>query len=396
MFSKNKKINHLSTYILFSLISFALIILPHFDLEGNLTDPDSDILYFTNQTLSSFIYTIKNEIGVNRILAFSMNTMLSHLFELIPFKAYLVVLIFYSIYFIICEKILSLLGVTRDHRLLIFFFSTSSILIIPTVFLWMRTMMELFSVLLAWFFINLIVKSNSERKKSFLIILWGILSFMVYELHYPFFVVILISFGLVSTKIIKWGILFTTFLYLTNFFQNPKINIGLDVFFIKLKNLLPYVSLKMTQLSNSLRFESLESILIPVFFFIVFSLFCLKYFNDSAKKRLQFVFSGKLHIFFTIVILLVFFMLSSPSTLESIKSEGKISWNVLNIFWFNIILYLMLGKKSNFVRSLNFFTLVFITALSSSLNQIFRYHLDLDNTDFFSNSVFKNVVAYVN
>ena len=94
-------------YILCILLGFSLTIYPIFNFEGNLKD--NDFLFFISMDFNQYINIIKNDLGLYRILAFTFEYIIPKIFENIPYKSYIVLIFFYLTYYILCEKILSLL-----------------------------------------------------------------------------------------------------------------------------------------------------------------------------------------------------------------------------------------------------------------------------------------------
>ena len=105
-------------YLLCIVIGFVLTIYPIFNFEGNLKD--NDFLFFISMDFNQYINVIKNNIGLNRIIAFTFEYIIPKIFENIPYKSYIVLIFFYLTYYILCEKILSLLEIAENIRVLIF------------------------------------------------------------------------------------------------------------------------------------------------------------------------------------------------------------------------------------------------------------------------------------
>ena len=107
MFSVYDYDNNITKYLFLTLISFILILQPLFRYDGLLVD--TDYIDFLLMDFSGLFVEI-SEHGIYRSLSITYLFILSELFNLIPFHSYIICASFYLTYFLLCEKILKLLG----------------------------------------------------------------------------------------------------------------------------------------------------------------------------------------------------------------------------------------------------------------------------------------------
>ncbi len=387
----NKQNNLTSKYILCSLFSFILIVSPIFKFDGQVLD--RDFLFFVNLEFNEFIDFIENRFGLYRIIAFSFEYLIPKIFQNFPFKSYIVLIIFYLTYYILCEKILSLFKIQENLRILFFVSATSTILILPTIFTWTRTQNEFLSILISWFFVTQIIKSKSTILSSLLVVVWGILSLLSYELHFPFLIILLLSFGFISWKIIFTGIIILPLVMLVVQVNERKIVSDLTDITSNFYHLFPYIELKLFELIFSLKHAVLNTVILP-FLSVIFMLFFHFLNSKKVPSHPNNSIMINLNIFSLSFLMMLLLYIISP-THEAYSINGKINWNIINIFWVNILISLVHNSKNKFLNSLMLIPIFSTMLISGILIRILKNEALSNNFHFLQNSLFKNISTYI-
>ena len=356
-------------YFMLGALSFFLTIFPLFNFQGLLIDYDYSWLVDLNLKGLFEQYEVH---GFYRIINLTVLFVASKVFSLIPVHSYFVILIFYISYFVLCEKILSLLKFPENTRLFIFFFSTSFILALPTVFLWSRTLNEFIAIIISWFFVKKIIESTNDTKKLFFVLIWGLVSLASYELFFPFLLTVLISRGLIrSFALFFAGLITFPAMLLVLPFNMQKTTFSISSFWNSMSNLVYYIKLKLSEILYTLTFFSPELIFIPIVIMILVISFYIFEISKTLSLTHQ---SPNLNIFIivgSLGVLLAFFILDKNSSKDMISINGKLSWNVLNGFWFCLVLFLLTIKAKTFMRIILFFFPLAGSFISAILSRIF-------------------------
>ena len=380
-------------YMLCILISFILTIYPIFNFEGKLQD--SDLQFFINMDFNQYLNIINNDLGLWRIIAFSFEYIIPKIVENVPYKSYIVLLTFYLTYYILCEKILSLLKFSENVRLLIFLSLTSTIFILPTMLTWTRTQNEFLSVLISWFFISKIVNSQSTLTSSFFVIAWGIFSLLSYELHFPFLILLLFSFGFIDRRIVLFGILTLPIVFLIIPVLKYKINLEFNHLILSPFLILPYLENKFYQLISTLQEVSLLNIITPLIIIsIAFTLHLINSKNIICKPKYSYISYCQIPIL-SLFVLVIFFMIAWPSTFKEIVSYGKLNWNTLNIFWLNIMIALSYKYKNDIFNKIMTIPIFLMMLLSGVLVRLINNNIYVNKEGIVINEIFKNIIYYM-
>lgn len=391
------QINYKFLYLLATICSFIIVVHPLFHYNGLLID--YDYKDFVVLDFSGLILEFQ-EHGMYRVFNLIVAFSLAKVFDFLPFQSYAVLLIFYITYLILFEKIFKLLRFSLQIRLTCYFLSTSTILALPTIFLWSRAMNELLSVLLAWFFISKIVSTKNEWTSILIVIVWGLFAIMTYELHFPFFVGLLLALGFLGIKSVLISSFCLPFLYFLLPIKIGKIDLSFGSFVSNIDNLFFYINLKVTELLFTLSFFRLEDLYISVII-IVISLYTFSYRRENIesviKNRTCF-----LIIVLNTFVIFIFYVLSKSNNPETIPTYGKLSWNVVNAYWiFSIAAIISVAK--NKVALLSISIPVFcITSLSAVLVRILSREIRLNDqvkpsslVENINYSVFKNIFFFL-
>ena len=380
-------------YILCILISFILTIYPIFNFEGKLQD--NDLQFFINMDFNQYLNIIKNDLGLWRIIAFSFEYIIPKIFENVPYKSYIVLLTFYLTYYILCEKILSLLKFSENVRLLIFLSLTSTIFILPTMLTWTRTQNEFLSILISWFFISKIVNSQSTLTSSFFVIAWGIFSLLSYELHFPFLIILLFCFGFINRKTILLGILALPIILYIIPPLKYKINVEFSHLVSSLFYIFPYLENKFDQFIFTYQEVSLLNTITPLILVsIAIILHSINSKNIIYKPQYSYI-NYCLIVILSFFLLIIFFTIAWPSSLEQIVLNGKLNWNVINVFWLNILIILTYNYKNMVLNKIMFIPIFLVMLSSGILARIMNHNIYSNKTDILINGLFKNILSYV-
>ena len=374
------------------LVGFLVTLSPIFSFDGKLQD--ADYIFFVSMDFTQFLNIIKNEIGSWRVIAFSFEYLIPKIFYNAPFKSYIALFIFYFTYFVLCEKILSLLRIKENLRILIFSSLTTTVFVLPTVLTWTRTQNEFLAVLISWFFIKKITKSKNDNLKIVLVIIWGIVSLLSYELFFPFLVILLFAFGFIPRKTILIGALILPIIFFVIPVYDQKVNYEASHLFFGLDSLLSYFEHKSLQLITCIKQATLPNVAITGS--LVFLMILLHLLN--SKNLIKSDFTIKRHfviVLFSVIILLIFYFLSWPYSSETISSYGKLNWNIISIFWFNILVALTYRFKNKFLNLVMLIPIFLTTFLSGVLVRVLENEMLIGNTQFLYNSLFKNILVYV-
>lgn len=392
---KNRYQNY---YFLFSLFSFILVMFPFFHFDGLIIDTDFYIV--RDNSFKNVITGYYNNVGLYRIISITFQHYVPQLLEVVPLKSYIAIFTYYFASYIIAEKVLKLLGVGEINRLLVFCAYTANLLIVPTALTISRTQNELFSAFIAWFFVWLITKNRGSVLATILLIIWGIASLLTYELHYPFLAILLLVFGYITKKDVIYGALLALLILI--FFiplGNHKIAAELSALKASSEFIIPYIQNKVSSALFSLEFIEKKNLLAPLIIIFLIILFMVKNRHSFNKNDKKFPYFCELQVVgLSLALLILIYTISWPSdssySIETIKSQGKLNWNVINFFWFNIALSLVLrlnSLSSAIVRILPILLLMIYSGLAvrSVSNLTENQHFDL-----IDKSLFRNINFY--
>ena len=379
-------------------MSFILIILPLFRFDGEIIDPD---FYLFQNT--SFTETIKNYFettGPYRILSITLGYYIPQIFVEFSYKSYIVVFFYFVTNYILAEKILKLFGFCAIRRLIAFIILTSSFLIIPTVFTWSRTQNELISILIAWAFIWSLKQSKSETFSTFLFFLWLLASLLTYELHFPFLAALAIALGFVPRGRV---FIFLVCLPLVLYFipiGDHKFSIESNYVYSSLNNLFPYIAHKWNEAAFTLSEVSVSMTLVPLFCVLTFFTFVCFSFKKTELLSARNNIGVEVKIIvmsFTLIMLAytISWPQSSPATFQTIALNGKLNWNIVYCFYFNVSLAAIFHAKNIYSFLLKLSPFFLIILYSGAVVRSVKADIQGNQLDEISTGLFKNVYMYI-
>ena len=389
----NEKNYLVFNYILIFILSFILTFSEIFNFEGKLSD--TDFLFFVSLSFDEFLNIIKNDIGIWRIIAFTLEYITPKVFSEFPYKSHILLITLFITNYILCEKILSLINISSNMRILIFATLTSSILILPTVLHWTRSQNELLSVLISWFFVSKIVKSQNFYLTTSLVIIWGIIALLSYELHFPFLIILLFCFGYVPIKIIFLGLILLPFVVIIIPVNDQKFYVDSSHLISSILGIAQYIEFKLIEFILFLKRINFSNIIIPIIVVSVIGSFYKIYTNKLDFKPSYSLVNYLMIVLFSLFLLLVFYSISWTSSDEEIYSNGKISWNILNVFLMNILVGFTYKFKNNFLNFIMLLPFFGIMILSGILARILKSNLVSKDFLFLNDSIFKNVLVFI-
>ncbi len=389
------KITNTQKYLIASLGSFFLVVFPFFNFDGSIVDPD--FIHFYNISFDRYLEIIKEDLGLYRVIAFTFEYLVPKAVFFLPFKSYLVVVIYYFNCYVLSEKILALMGISEKRRLFVFIFSTNSFLILGTIFTWTRTQNEFLSIMISWAFVSMITRSSRFWIRGILVALWGFVSLLSYELHFPFLLILLVCLGFISWKIIIPIFLCIPIIFYSFFGTILAAKLPTNLFDIvfNIKNLSSYLEIKFSQIMFTLREVDLTNIIIPVLIVaLLMSLNSAIFIKRSYEVTPKTAENVKI-LLFSPLMLLIFFCVSWPSSNETIQEFGKLNWNIVYIFGVNILVAFSVSSSSNVLNFLKMILLCSFLIISGTLVRILKDEYLLNNIDFINNSVFRNIVWFL-
>ena len=342
-----------------------------------------------------FIEIIKNEFGLYRIIALFFEFTIPKITQSFPYKSYIVIVFFYLSYYILCEKILSLININENIRVFTYLSTTTTFLILPTIFTWTRTQNEFISVLISWFFVKKIVDTKKNSTHFFLIIVWGILSLLSYELHFPFLIILLLCLGYVSLNTVIFGALTLPIVLSIIPASKHKMNLEFSHIYNALEKLWTYFQLKIHHLLSSFDGFTYYETIIPFLIIIpIFVIYFLLLNNHEIKNTITF--SSKFNIFIlSFLVVLFLYSIAWPNSYETIAKNGKLNWNTINVFWMNIVIILISGSKNKTLHWLMHMPIFFMILLSSILIRLMNNQLQNKNLTSLDSGIFKNFYIYI-
>ena len=259
---------------------------------------------------------------------------------------------------------------------------------------WTRTQNEFLSVLISWFFISKIVKSQNSLSSTFYIIAWGVFTLLSYELHFPFLIILLFSLGFINWKTILFGILSLPVALYFIPSTKYKANIDFDHLISSLSFILPYLQNKFLQLISHFQQIDLLTIIMPLIIVsVAFILHSINSKNITYKPKYSFI-SYCLILLLSLFMLLIFYTIARPSSLEQIVMEGKLHWSSINIFWLNILIALTYNYKSDVLNKIMFIPIFLVMLFSGILVRVLNYNIYSNKIDLITNGLFKNIMPY--
>ena len=379
-------------YLALSVASFFVVIEPLFRYDGIILDPD---YYFYLRT--DLDYRFQEFFQIYKFYRAIANFACHFFFNFIePFqyKSYLAVSMFYLVYFILFEKIFGLLKIESHVRLTGFFYTTSTFLILTSVFALSRIFMELISISIAWFFIYRIVNTESKNFRMLFILIWGIVSILTYDLHFTFLIAVLWCLNYINFKQLLASVLVLSVFVSVAPISTPKVITSPSQMFDGFLNIFYYLAMKGEELFYLTRFARASDFILPVLLSIL-TVFLINYSSKNViatevkKVNLVALFTSIICIF------IIFYGLSWPSSETEIAEKGKLNWNSVNMRWillFLSIYFLQISKKK--LRTLLQVPFFLSVILSGVETRVFADYLDSGMTKQLENSNYFSIIGY--
>ena len=375
-------------YLVLILSAFFLIVYPLFDIDRGVYD--IDYRYYSTTSLIQILIDGYQSSGLYRILSSVLNGIIASASLFFPFKSLLLPFFYLISYAYFVDIIGGVIGFHRNKRLLLFVSVVCNPLILSSVYNWTRMQNEVISIFVSLFFVKLVVRYNKNLVASAVILsLWGCVTLLVYELHYPFLVVLLLSFGFVGTKTIVYAFLFSVIPLVALYFHydSPKIVDGVGGVVYNFINIHEYVNIKMLAVYESLKFDSFSVFVGPlvVVVFLVVFIYCFKGNKFVAGKQVYLSRSVVL-VFLSVVGVLLFYLVSSGDS----NINGKIHWSIINMLVFNVMVALLYNLTSVNIKVWQVWfvmVMVFISGLS-----VRNLSLNIMDKKYVEGTVYKNFV----